>query len=58
MALAHPTGSRPVYTASSSPSSYRDDENTPWALAFAADVAQLRSEGVSYQDSADFLRNS
>ena len=33
-----------------------DDENSPWARALAADVAALRSEGVSYRDSADFLR--
>ena len=32
------------------------DEDSPWARSFAKDVAHLRSEGVSYTDSADFLR--
>jgi acyl-CoA oxidase len=33
-----------------------EDESSPWARAFAADVAGLRSEGVTYADSAAFLR--
>lgn len=32
------------------------DTSTPWAKAFAEEVSHLRSRGVSYQDSAIFLR--
>mmetsp|Transcript_25835 Transcript_25835/g.63574 ORF Transcript_25835/g.63574 Transcript_25835/m.63574 type:complete len:538 (-) Transcript_25835:291-1904(-) len=32
------------------------EDEDPWAKTFAADVAGLKSEGISYQDSADFLR--
>ena len=32
------------------------DEKGPWARAFAAEIAGLRSDGVTYADSAAFLR--
>jgi acyl-CoA oxidase len=34
----------------------RDAEDGPWATSFASRVANLRSEGVTYEDSAAFLR--
>ena len=34
----------------------RDAEDGSWASSFASRVADLRSEGVTYEDSASFLR--
>ena len=33
-----------------------DDASTPWARGFASEISRLRSKGVTYAQSADFLR--
>ena len=33
-----------------------DDASTPWARGFASEISRLRSRGVTYAQSADFLR--
>ena len=33
-----------------------DDASTPWARGFASEISLLRSKGVTYAQSADFLR--
>ena len=45
----------PVGGPTSAPAS-SDDASTPWARGFASEISRLRSRGVTYAQSADFLR--
>ena len=56
MLSTHP-GAPPSHATGSGSGTMDEDLNlSPWAKTFVSDIAGLRSEGVTYQDSADFLR--
>ena len=50
-AFASTPPTNPLHTPATS-----GGENSAWTKVFANDVAELKSEGVSYNDSAEFLR--
>lgn len=49
-------GPRDTLKVDVAPNGGDDDARSTWGRAFAAELSRLRSEGVSYRESADFLR--